>query len=265
MAFAYLIDAEIPKNAGALRLAQGGSRTRPIVWADPGRPVTLWHQPSLERDRGGHHQGDVGVVSGTRHGGMEPALPDCDYREKIRAQAEFHLAHVPGPPRWRRLFGRRPAGRRLANGTRSAASSSAASKSLSSAGSLALPSPRISCRLRWRWAVSRRSRCRARSGYWKPQGLRWQHGRRWRALWTEWNARRAKDGVPHDYRLISADRARGVAHQGSRHRDSPNDCLEVRSSGGGGWGPPARRSPQARQRDREQGLTQDVAATARDS
>jgi N-methylhydantoinase B len=75
-----------------------------------------------------------------------------------------------------------------------------------------------------------------------------------------------EDGVPHDYRLISADRAPRVLRTkevGIEIR--PNDCLEVRSSGGGGWGPPARRSPQARQRDREQGLTQDVAATARDS
>jgi len=35
----------------------------------------------------------------------------------------------------------------------------------------------------------------------------------------------------------------------------PGDCLEVRSSGGGGWGPPAKRSASARQRDAEQGLT----------
>jgi N-methylhydantoinase B len=39
----------------------------------------------------------------------------------------------------------------------------------------------------------------------------------------------------------------------------PGDCLEIRSSGGGGWGPPEKRSAEARQRDREQGLT-DVAA-----
>jgi len=75
-----------------------------------------------------------------------------------------------------------------------------------------------------------------------------------------------EDGVPHDYRLISADRAPRVLRTkevGIEIR--PNDCLEVRSSGGGGWGPPARRSPQARQRDREQGLTRDIATTGQDS
>jgi N-methylhydantoinase B len=45
----------------------------------------------------------------------------------------------------------------------------------------------------------------------------------------------------------------------------PNDCLEVRSSGGGGWGPPAQRLPQARQRDKEQGLVESSAATGQDS
>jgi N-methylhydantoinase B len=35
----------------------------------------------------------------------------------------------------------------------------------------------------------------------------------------------------------------------------PGDCLEMRSSGGGGWGPPEKRSAEARRRDREQGLT----------
>jgi N-methylhydantoinase B len=76
-----------------------------------------------------------------------------------------------------------------------------------------------------------------------------------------------EDGVPHDYRLISADRAppRVLRTKEVGIEIRPNDCLEVRSSGGGGWGPPARRSPQARQRDREQGLTQEVATTGRDS
>ena len=71
-----------------------------------------------------------------------------------------------------------------------------------------------------------------------------------------------EDGVPHHYRLISEGRAPRVLRTkevGIEIR--PNDCLEVRSSGGGGWGPPARRSEAARQRDREQGLTQDSATT----
>src|SRR6266481_2439005 len=41
MAFAYLIDAVIPKNAGALRPLKVVAKQGTIVWADPGRPVTL--------------------------------------------------------------------------------------------------------------------------------------------------------------------------------------------------------------------------------
>ena len=42
----------------------------------------------------------------------------------------------------------------------------------------------------------------------------------------------------------------------------PRDCMEIRYSGGGGWGPPDKRSAMARQRDREQGLTDVVAEQA---
>src|SRR6187431_1495738 len=41
MAFAYLIDAEIPKNTGALRPLKVIAKQGTVVWADPGRPVTL--------------------------------------------------------------------------------------------------------------------------------------------------------------------------------------------------------------------------------
>src|ERR1700757_3570347 len=41
MAFAYLIDPDIPKNDGALRPLKVIAKQGTIVWADPGRPVTL--------------------------------------------------------------------------------------------------------------------------------------------------------------------------------------------------------------------------------
>jgi N-methylhydantoinase B len=75
-----------------------------------------------------------------------------------------------------------------------------------------------------------------------------------------------EDGVPHDYRLTSAGRAPRVLRTKETGIEIlPGDCLEVRSSGGGGWGPPALRSEHARQRDREQGLTHDGATSARAS
>jgi N-methylhydantoinase B len=75
------------------------------------------------------------------------------------------------------------------------------------------------------------------------------------------------DGVPHEYRLISADRApRTLRTKEVGVEILPGDWLEIRSSGGGGWGPPSHRLPQARQRDREQGLlVQDSAAQGQGS
>jgi N-methylhydantoinase B len=64
-----------------------------------------------------------------------------------------------------------------------------------------------------------------------------------------------RDGAPHDYRLISEGRPPRVLRTKEVGIELlPGDCLEVRSSGGGGWGLPEERSARARQRDLEQGL-----------
>ena len=64
-----------------------------------------------------------------------------------------------------------------------------------------------------------------------------------------------EDGVPHDYRLISEGRPpRALRTKEVSIELRPGDCLEIRSSGGGGYGPPAERSAAARASDREQGL-----------
>ena len=80
-------------------------------------------------------------------------------------------------------------------------------------------------------------------------------------------AQPAGDGVRHgpvgcsaartacrtNYRLISEGRPpRPLAGRGSRIELRPGDCLEIRSSGRGGWGSPSERSPEARARDRAQ-------------
>jgi N-methylhydantoinase B len=75
-----------------------------------------------------------------------------------------------------------------------------------------------------------------------------------------------RDGVPHDYRLVSEGRAARVLRTKEVGIEVlPGDCFEIRSSGGGGWGPPERRSPPARERDREQGLVLAGATARQDS
>jgi N-methylhydantoinase B len=70
-------------------------------------------------------------------------------------------------------------------------------------------------------------------------------------------------GAPHHYRLLSVGREpRDLRTKETGIEIYPGDCLEIRSSGGGGWGPPDKRQKAARDQDRVQGLVTGVSATA---
>ncbi len=64
-----------------------------------------------------------------------------------------------------------------------------------------------------------------------------------------------RDGLPHRYRLRSRRRERPLRTKEVGIPVAPGDVFVVESSGGGGYGPPSRRAPAARARDRENGLT----------
>jgi N-methylhydantoinase B len=71
-----------------------------------------------------------------------------------------------------------------------------------------------------------------------------------------------KDGAPHRYSLISEGREpRLLRTKEVGIEVLPGDCFEIRSAGGGGWGPSDQRSQQARARDLAQGLTTKNAMT----
>ncbi len=64
-----------------------------------------------------------------------------------------------------------------------------------------------------------------------------------------------EDGVPHAYRLISQGRPpRPLKTKEVGIELRPGDTLEIRSAGGGGWGPPEKRAAAAHARDLAQGL-----------
>ena len=64
-----------------------------------------------------------------------------------------------------------------------------------------------------------------------------------------------ENGIPHRYRLLGEGRPPRVLHTKETGIEiRPGDCLEVRSGGGGGWGPRERRAQAARDRDCLQGL-----------
>ena len=78
MAFAYLIDPEIPKNDGAFRPLEVMAKQGTVVWADEDAAGDHVHQPLLQRDRRGDHPRHAALLPGARHGRLGPALPRRD-------------------------------------------------------------------------------------------------------------------------------------------------------------------------------------------
>jgi N-methylhydantoinase B len=69
-----------------------------------------------------------------------------------------------------------------------------------------------------------------------------------------------RDGLPHDYSLLSGNSTRPLATKEVGVRVAAGDVIAVRSGGGGGWGDPARRSREARERDAALGLVDAAGA-----
>jgi N-methylhydantoinase B len=260
MAFAYLIDADIPKNAGALRPLKVIAKQGTIVWADPGRPVTLCtSHPSNE------------IVEAI----VKAMSASCPDRAMAGWGRRFRIAIQGEDPRSRRnfiwhLFQARPGGGASSGGDGWSSIGEWHSVGGIKFGSIEVAEVRFPLHFRHHeFRPGSGGDGQFRGGLGVALDLVLETEKPALANTAGDGVRHGpcgmlggEDGVPHDYRLISEGRAPRVLRTkevGIEIR--PNDCLEVRSSGGGGWGSPARRSPAARQRDREQGLTQDSATT----
>jgi N-methylhydantoinase B len=258
MAFFYLIDPEVAKNTGALRLLKVVAKQGTVVWADPGRPVTLCtSHPSNE------------IVEAI----VKALSASCPQRAMAGWSRRFRIAIQGEDPRtgknfiWH-LFQARPGG-----GASSAGDGWSSIGEWHSVGGLKFGSLEVA---EVRFPLHFRNH-EFRSGSGGDGQFRGGLGVSLDlVLETEKIAKGntagdgarhgpcgmlgGEDGKPHHYRLLSEGREPRVLRTkevGIELR--PGDCLEIRSSGGGGWGPPAKRSAEIRQHDREQGLT-DVAA-----
>src|SRR3984885_747698 len=255
MAFAYLIDADIPKNAGALRPLTIIARQGTIVWADPGRPVTLCtSHPSNEIV-----EAIIKAMSGS-----------CPERAMAGWGRRFRIAIQGEDPRTRRnfiwhMFQARPGGGASSGGDGWSSIGEWHSVGGIKFGSIEVAEVRFPLHFRHHeFRAGSGGDGQFRGGLGVALDLVLETEKPARGNTAGDGARHGpcgmlggEDGVPHHYRLISAGRAPRVLRTkevGIEIR--PGDCLEIRSSGGGGWGPPARRSPHARQHDREQGLLQ---------
>jgi N-methylhydantoinase B len=263
MAFAYLIDPDIPKNAGALRPLKVIAKQGTIVWADPGRPVTLCtSHPSNEIVEA--------IVKAMSHACPDRAMAGWGRRFRIAIQGEN--------PRTGRnfiwhLFQARPGGGASSGGDGWSSIGEWHTVGGLKFGSIEVAEARFPLHFRHHeFRPGSGGDGQFRGGLGVALDLVLETAKPARANTAGDGVRHGpcgmlggKDGVPHDYRLMSAGRApRPLRTKEVGVELLPGDRLEIRSSGGGGWGPPELRSAEVRKRDRERGLVP-TGATRRDA
>ena len=253
IAFAYLLDPEIPKNDGVFRLLDVTARQGTVVWANEGAPVTL----------------------STNHCGQEileavmNALgQSCPDRRMAAWGKRFRIAITGQDPRRGRpfvwhLFHARPGGGGSIAGDGWPCGGEWQAAGGIKFGSVEMAEARFPLFFQrhefrpgsggdgtHRGGLSGEALIRVESagpatGNTAGDGAR--HGPAGLAG--------GRNGTPHHYVLRRADGTeRVLLTKETGVRIAPGDVLDVRAGGGGGWGPPELRSPAARARDSADGL-----------
>jgi N-methylhydantoinase B len=262
MAFAYLIDADIPKNAGALRPLTVIAKQGTIVWADPGRPVTLCtSHPSNEIVEA--------IVKALSASCPDRAMAGWSRRFRIAIQGEDPRT---GRPFIWHMFQARPGGGASSGGDGWSSIGEWHTVGGIKFGSIEVAEVRFPLHFRHHeFRSDSGGKGRFRGGLGVALDLVVETTRPALANTAGDGARHGacgmlggEDGAPHLYRLISANRPPRVLRTKEVGIEVlPGDCFEVRSSGGGGWGPPEQRRPEAHRRDVEQGLVTESPTTER--
>ena len=253
MAFAYLIDPDIPKNEGALRPLTVVAREGTIVWSEPGRPVTLCtNHPSNEIV-----EAIVKALSG--------ACPD---RAMAGWGRRFRIALKGEDPRTGRgfiwhLFHARPGGGASSGGDGWSSIGEWNAVGGLKFGSVEFAEVRFPLHFhRHEFRTGSGGDGRHRGGLGVALDLAVETAAPAVANTAGDGVRHGacgmgggRDGAPHAYRLLSEGappRVLKTKEIGIEVR--PGDVFEIRSGGGGGWGPPEARSPEARRRDAAEGF-----------
>ncbi len=264
MAFAYLIDADIPKNAGALRPLKVVAKQGTIVWADPGLPVTMCtSHPSNEIV-----EAIVKALSGS-----------CPERAMAGWSRRFRIAIQGEDPRTGRgfiwhMFQARPGGGASSGGDGWSSIGEWHTVGGIKFGSIEVAEARFPLHFRHHeFRADSGGEGKYRGGLGVSLDLVMETAKPARANTAGEGTRHGacgmlggSDGKPHHYALISQGRAPRVLRTKEVGIEVlPGDCFEIRSSGGGGWGPAEQRAPDARARDAAQGLTTNVVTTKQGS
>jgi N-methylhydantoinase B len=253
MAFAYLIDPDIPKNEGALRPLTVVAKEGTIVWAEPGRPVTMCtSHPSNEIVEA--------VVKALAGSCPDRAMAGWGRRFRIAIQGEDPRT---GRPFIWHMFHARPGG-----GASSAGDGYSSIGEWHSVGGLKFGSVEFA-EVRFPLHFRRHEFLPDSGGDGAYRGglgvaldLVVETGKPARANTAGDGARHGacgmlggQDGQPHTYRLLSEGREpRVLKTKEVGIPVQPGDVFEVRSGGGGGWGAPEGRRPEARERDLAEGF-----------
>ena len=259
MAFAYLIDPETPKNSGAIRPLTVIAKQGTIVWADPGRPVTLCtNHPSNE------------IVEAI----IKALAASCPDRVMAGWGRRFRIAVKGENPKTGRgfiwhLFHARPGGGASPNGDGYSSIGEWNAVGGLKFGSVEVAEARFPLHFRkHEYAPDTGGDGQFRGGLGVALELVFEtekpavgntagEGVRYGSA----GMLGGKDSTPHRYRLLSEGRPpRELRTKETGIEIRPGDCLEARSAGGGGFGPPSKRSQAARERDRLKGLVTDAKA-----
>ncbi len=253
MAFAYLIDADTPKNSGALRPLSVLTKKGTVVHADDGLPVTLCtSHPSNE------------IVEAV----IKAMAQSCPDRTMAGWGRRFRIAIQGEDPRsghnfiWH-MFQARPGGGASPGGDGWSSIGEWHSVGGIKFGSLEVDEVRFPLHFRkHEFRADSGGDGQFRGGLGVALDLIVETEKPALANTAGDGARHGpcgllggNDGTPHQYRLLSQGREpRTLRTKETGIEILPGDCIEVRSSGGGGWGPPDKRLQSARDRDLAQGL-----------
>ena len=250
IAFAYLLDPDIPKNDGVFRILTVIARQGTIVWANEGAPVTLSTN---------HCAQEIveAVIKALAHSCPDRAMAGWGKRFRIALTGQDPRS---GRPFVWHMFHARPGGGASPAGDGWACGGEWQAVGGIKYGSIEMAEARFPLFFehheirpasggdgQHRGGHAGQVKIRVETaavGNTAGDGAR--HG--CVGLFG------GQDGVPHRYTLHHGAEQRVLKTKETGIAIAPGDVLDLKAGGGGGWGPPDKRDPAARAHDQAEGL-----------
>ncbi|TDG33846.1 hydantoinase B/oxoprolinase family protein [Paracraurococcus ruber] len=253
MAFAFLLDPEVAKNDGAFRPLEVIAREGTVVWAREGAPVTMCTS---------HCANEIveAIVRALQHGCPDRAMGGWGRRFRVAITGQD--ARRPGRRFVWHMFHARPGGGGSARGDGWSCAGEWHSAGGLKFGSVEMAEARFPLLFETHeFLPGSAGDGQHRGGLGGQLCLRIESDGPCRANTAGDGARHGaagmlggRDGAPHHYRLRHADGTERVLKTKEVGIPvQPGDRLVVEAGGGGGWGPPEKRTPEARARDAAEG------------